>query len=133
MDHVINPYVASGHRMARQMLSPNIVEFMDVVMPHGTAISEESGILIGDILVSERSALGGQTLAAAEIRKTTGASVLAVRRQTGKIAVNPNLDQVLEAGDKLIALGTYDQLDLLATAADDQRRIYTRDHPHLSG
>ena len=33
VDHVINPYVASGHRMARQMLSPNIVEFMDVVMP----------------------------------------------------------------------------------------------------
>jgi len=133
VDHVINPYVASGHRMARQMLSPNIVEFMDVVMPHETAISEEPGILIGDILVSERSALGGQTLAAAEIRKTTGASVLAVRRQTGKIAVNPNLDHVLESGDKLIALGTYDQLDLLATAADDQRRIYTRDHPRLSG
>ena len=132
VDHVINPYVASGHRMARQMLSPNIVEFMDVVMPQDTVSSEEPGILIGDILVSDRSTLGGQTLAAAEIRKTTGASILAVRRQTGKITVNPNLDLVLEAGDKLIALGTYDQLDRLAAAAEDQRRIYTRAHPNLS-
>ena len=132
VDHIINPYVASGHRMARQMLSPNIVEFMDVVMPQDTVNSEEPGILIGDILVSERSPLVGQTLAAAEIRRTTGASILAVRRQTGQIAVNPHLDFTLEADDKLIALGTYDQLDLLATTSDDQRRIYTRVHPSLS-
>ena len=132
VDHIINPYVTSGHRMARQMLSPNIIEFMDVVMPQDTVNSEEPSILIGDIVVSERSTLVGQTLAAAEIRKTTGASILAVRRQTGRIAVNPNLNLILEAGDKLITLGTYDQLDLLATAADDQRRIYTRDNSNLS-
>ena len=117
VDHVINPYVTSGRRMARQLIHPNILEFMDVVMHRG-----EVDILIEDIGLSERSSLRDQTIAATEIRRRIGANILAVRRHDGEIFMNPAVDFALRAGDTLIALGTPDQLDLLATEADDQRR-----------
>ena len=58
VNHVINPYVTSGRRMARQLIHPNILEFMDVVMHRG-----EIDILIEDIGISERSSLRDQTIA----------------------------------------------------------------------
>ena len=123
-DHVINPYVTSGHRMARQLLHPNIVEFMDVVMHRGKV-----NILIEDIRVSDESTLRDQTVAGTEIRRKIGANILAVRRFENEIFMNPGVDFRLQAGDTLIALGTLDQLDLLASMADDQRRAPTRKNP----
>ena len=120
-NHVINPYVTSGYRMARQLLHPNIVEFMDVVMPHGAV-----HMLIEDIRVSDQSELQEQTLGATEIRRKTGANIMAVRRPGGDISVNPGVDFQLQAGDMLIALGTVEQLDLLASAANDLRRAHRR-------
>ena len=117
VDHVINPYVTSGRRMARQLIHPNILEFMDVVMHRG-----EVDILIEDIGLSERSTLRDQTIEDTEIRKRIGANILAVRRPDGEIFVNPSVEFALRSGDTLIALGTPDQLDMLATEADDQRR-----------
>jgi len=117
VDHVINPYVTSGRRMARQLIHPNILEFMDVVMHRG-----EVDILIEDIGLSERSRLRDQTIEDTEIRKRIGANILAVRRPDGEIFVNPSVEFALRSGDTLIALGTPDQLDMLATEADDQRR-----------
>lgn len=122
-DHVINPYVTSGRRMARQLIHPNILEFMDVVMHRG-----EVDILIEDIAVSERSSLRDQTIAATEIRKRIGSNILAVRRSDGEIFMNP-VEFSLRAGDTLIALGTPEQLDVLATEADDRRRAETRAKP----
>ena len=120
-DHVINPYVTSGRRMARQLIHPNILEFMDVVMHSG-----EVDILIEDIGVSERSQLRDMTIAGTEIRKRIGANILAVRRPDGETFVNPTVDFALRAGDTLIALGTPNQLDLLASEADDQRRAHAK-------
>lgn len=116
VDHVINPYVTSGRRMARQLIHPNILEFMDVVMHRG-----ELDILIEDIGLSERSALRDQTIADTEIRRRIGANILAVRRSDGETFVNPSVEFALRSGDTLIALGTPEQLDLLATEAEDQQ------------
>ena len=116
VDHVINPYVTSGRRMARQLIHPNILEFMEVVMHRG-----EVDILIEDIIVSERSTLRDQTIAATEIRKRVGANILAVRRPDGEIFVNPDVEFALRAGDTMIALGTPEQLDLLATEAEESQ------------
>ncbi len=116
VDHVINPYVTSGRRMARQMIHPNILEFMDVVMHR-----DEVDILIEDIGVSELSSLRDRTIADTEVRKRIGANILAVRRPDGETFVNPGVEFSLRAGDTLIALGTPEQLDLLATEAEDRK------------
>lgn len=116
VNHVINPYVTSGRRMARQLIHPNILEFMDVVFHRG-----EVDILIEDIGVGERSSLRDQTIADTEVRRRLGANILAVRRPDGETFVNPGVEFALRAGDTLIALGTPEQLDLLATEAEDRR------------
>lgn len=117
VNHVINPYVTSGRRMARQLIHPNILEFMDVVMHRG-----EIDILIEDIGISERSSLRDQTIADTEVRRRLGANILAVRRPDGETFVNPGVEFALRAGDTIIALGTPDQLDKLATEAEDRRK-----------
>ncbi len=116
VNHVINPYVTSGRRMARQLIHPNILEFMDVVMHRG-----EVDILIEDIGISERSTLRDQTIADTEVRRRLGANILAVRRPDGETFVNPGVEFALRAGDTIIALGTPDQLDRLATEAEDRK------------
>ena len=116
VNHVINPYVTSGRRMARQLIHPNILEFMDVVMHRG-----EIDILIEDIGISERSTLRDQTIADTEVRRRLGANILAVRRPDGETFVNPGVEFALRAGDTIIALGTPDQLDKLATEAEDRK------------
>ena len=116
VNHVINPYVTSGRRMARQLIHPNILEFMDVVMHRG-----EVDILIEDIGISERSPLRDQTIADTEVRRRLGANILAVRRPDGETFVNPGVEFALRAGDTIIALGTPDQLDRLATEAEDRK------------
>ena len=116
VNHVINPYVTSGRRMARQLIHPNILEFMDVVMHR-----DEVDILIEDIGVSELSSLRDRTIADTEVRKRIGANILAVRRPDGETFVNPGVEFSLRAGDTLIALGTPEQLDLLATEAEDRK------------
>lgn len=111
-DHVINPYTTSGHRMARQLIHPSIIKFMDVVMRLGKV-----DIVIEDIHLSDGSVLGNQTIADTEIRKKIGATILAVRRPGGQVFLNPDGNFSLQAGDTLIALGTIEQLSQLAVAA----------------
>lgn len=119
--HVINPYVTSGRRMARQLIHPNILEFMDVVMHRG-----EVNILIEYIRLGERSQLRDKNIPATEIRRRIGANILAVRRPDGETIVNPGVELSLRAADTMIALGTPEQLDLLASEADDNRHSQTR-------
>ncbi len=116
-DHVINPYSISGHRMARQLVHPNVVEFMDVVMRRG-----QVEMRIGEILINLESDMQEKTIAENDVRRRTGANVLAVRRPGGQTYTNLNGDFSFAGGDTLIALGTPAQLDALAELADDRER-----------
>ena len=117
-DHVINPYSISGHRMARQLMHPNVVEFMDVVMRRG-----QVELLIEEIRVNDASAVTNRTIAECDIRQRTGANILAVRRPGGKTFTSLGGDFVLTAGDVMITLGMPEQLDALAALADDRREV----------
>ena len=54
----------------------------------------------------------GRTLEALALRQATGATVLAIMRD-GNPVVNPPGDMALAAGDRLLALGTRAQLELV--------------------
>jgi TrkA domain protein len=62
--------------------------------------------------VSALSRIVGRTLGEIDIRQATGATVLAILRE-GTPLVNPGSDLVLASGDRLLALGTGDQLERL--------------------
>jgi len=111
--HVISPYTISGRRIATQLLSPTLTDFLDVVLHSGTL-----ELWLEECSVRAGSVLHGKTVAEVDVRRRTGANVLAVRRHDqGAILTNPPADLRFEPGDVLIALGTREQLRALDTAA----------------
>ncbi|MET0663982.1 MAG: potassium channel protein [Acidimicrobiales bacterium] len=111
-DRVVNPQQIGGGRIAALALSPNVADFLDVVMHDGSL-----EFRLADIAVPEASSLAGQSLRAAHVRDETGALVLAIRAQDGDFTTNPPPEIVLRQGDVLIAIGTEEQLEDLRRMA----------------
>jgi voltage-gated potassium channel len=99
-DRVISPYKTSGSEMARIALHPQVA----------MAVAA-ADYRMEEIDVSPRCVGAGQT-----IDDVRGASlIVAVRRPDGRLEMQPELDTVLESGDKLLALGTPDAIEALET------------------
>ena len=106
-DRAISPYAIGGHRLAHLILSPAVVDFFETALRRGP-----EALAIEDVALPTTSGAIGRTLEALQVRQTTGASVLAVLRESVPIP-NPPADLTLRAGDRLLALGTGDQLERL--------------------
>ena len=70
------------------------------------------GLSIDWLTVATGSPVAGQSIGDARIRKSTGASVVAIIRGSSTNAA-PGPDDVLEAGDVLVSVGTPDAVDAL--------------------
>jgi K+/H+ antiporter YhaU regulatory subunit KhtT len=64
-----------------------------------------------NITVSHDSVLVGITVG--ETRHRTKAAILTISRKGGQLLVNPSIEETVEAGDRLITLGTKKQLAAL--------------------
>jgi voltage-gated potassium channel len=104
-DRVVSPYTTSGIRMAALALQPAVVDVLDIVGGGTTTTIEE-------LLVP-----GGTdgSLTAAQLRQA-GATLLAVRSSDGTIHVSPPDRYRLQADDVVVAMGTRDQVDALASS-----------------
>ncbi|HZS33483.1 MAG TPA: potassium channel protein [Methylomirabilota bacterium] len=103
-DRAISPYAIGGHRLAHLILHPAVVDFFETALRPG-----REALAIEDVAVPRESAVIGRTLEALAVRQATGASVLAVLREETAIP-NPPADLAVRAGDRLLALGTAEQL-----------------------
>jgi voltage-gated potassium channel len=106
-DRAISPYAIGGHRLAHLILSPAVVDFFETALRRG-----HEALAIEDLALPAASGAVGRTLEALQVRQSTGASVLAVLREGAPIP-NPPPDLTLAGGDRLLALGTGDQLERL--------------------
>jgi voltage-gated potassium channel len=107
--HVISPYTISGQRIAAQLLTPSITDFLDVVMHSG-----DLELWLEECHVQSGSDLHNRTVAEADVRNRSGANVLAVRRgEQGTTLTDLPVDARFIPGDTLIALGTKQQLEAL--------------------
>ncbi|HEX5752712.1 MAG TPA: potassium channel protein [Archangium sp.] len=104
-DRAMSPYAIGGRRLAHLMLSPGAVEFFETAMRRGN-----QALNIGEIVLVSGSRMVGRPLA--ELSQETGATLLAVLRDNTAIAA-PKPDLVLATGDRLLALGTDEQLERL--------------------
>ncbi|NOY45612.1 MAG: potassium transporter KefB [Deltaproteobacteria bacterium] len=96
IERLVTAVRADGYEMLRSLsgLPPSVTD-LKLQLPH---------IEIVALKVAEGSALAGASLAQAELRKTHGVTVLALRRGT-EIEVNPPADMELRPGDVLFVLG----------------------------
>ncbi len=106
-DSVVYPDRDSAHRLARSIANHAAVDFLEV----------SDGFSIAEIGVPD--SVRGKTLAEADLRKTTGVTVLCVRRAASepdrprKVLV-PQANDVLQPDDKLIVFGETRQIDRLS-------------------
>ncbi|CAA9567298.1 Potassium channel protein [uncultured Synechococcales cyanobacterium] len=105
-DAVVSPYITGGRRLAAAALRPQVMDFVDGILSGtGRAFYMEEFLID-----SETFSHIGQTLRDAKLRSRTGALVLAIRRADGNLIGGPTADTHLMEGDKLICMGTPEQL-----------------------
>jgi voltage-gated potassium channel len=107
-DRVVQPYTAAGRVMANLVLKPQVTAFIDVVT---TAAGGD--LRFEEIEVTEASGQAGKTIGEVDIRRETGALVVALRKRDGTFDTTPTPEAKLEAADVLIAAGTDEELRLL--------------------
>lgn len=104
---IVNPYEIGGTRLANVMINPNMIEFMETTFQAG-----EERLSIEKIELPENSKCDDNTLIELDIRKKSGATIVAVIRN-GKSFLNPDANFKVNGGDTFVALGTKKQLDKL--------------------
>jgi voltage-gated potassium channel len=107
-DRVISPHLIGGHRMAMLALRPAVVDFIDTV-----TYRPGRELQLENVDVAGGSPLVGQTMK--HIREQDGITVLAMRKQSGKLLANPPGEEIIMDGDRLIVIGTKQRLAALET------------------
>ena len=103
-NQVVSPYLMGAHRMAAMAVRPVAVDVLDTVLN-----GENIDLVVEELLVPSASRLLGRSLADSGMREA-GANILAIRKRSGQLRINPPDSQVLESDDLLVAIGTRKQL-----------------------
>ncbi|HEU4797973.1 MAG TPA: TrkA C-terminal domain-containing protein, partial [bacterium] len=64
-------------------------------------------------LVVRNVEIVGRSLRWLRVRERTGATVVSIVRATGEEILNPGPDETVHAGDRLLAIGSLDQLQAM--------------------
>jgi voltage-gated potassium channel len=105
---VVTPYAIGGTKVAHAVLRPNVVDFIELA-----TATEHLDLQIEETTIQPLSPLTGRTLRASRLRDDLGLIVVAIKKPQGHMIYTPPGEQVIEAGDTLIALGRRPQLDRL--------------------
>ncbi len=111
VDRVITPTEIGGRRMASLVLHPFVSDYLDLVT-HDADVEYR----LQEMDLPASSPIAGKSIRESAVRDRFGAFILAIRGADGVIDTNPSFDRVLMAGDRLVVLGTNDQLSALAEA-----------------
>jgi voltage-gated potassium channel len=119
-DRVVQPYVAAGRVMANLILKPQVTAFLDVMTTASTP-----NLRFEEIEITQASGQAGKSIRELDIRKETGALIVALRKHDGTFDTTPTPDVVLGEGDVMIAAGTPDELRALEDLFAPNRAIAT--------
>lgn len=97
---VVKPYEFGGLRMAKLLLRPGVIDFMDIATS-----DKHIDLSFEEVSISENSTLVGKTLMELPLRKEFNIIIVAIYKSDGKFTYNPKFDTKIEAGDRLIAVG----------------------------
>jgi len=101
-DQVVHPERDMGERIAYNIISNNVLDYLQ--------LSEEHSIV--EIVASER--LDGHSLLELDIRARYGINIVAIKRGND-IIVSPLASEIIRAGDILIVIGADEDIDRFET------------------
>ncbi len=110
-DHVVSPYELVGLRLLQKVLSPTLLEFMDLVIRR-----EHLELIMEEFRVASDSALAGRSIEEARIRSRYGLIIVAIKRPQVPLVFNPGAGEKIGAGDVLVVLGPEDRVKELGQA-----------------
>ena len=113
-DKAMNPYSSVGERMARRALHPVVSDFLEDVLP-----GPGKDRYLEGIEVAEKSIVSGKTITDAQ-KYSRGAVILAIRKRGRRIFPKPSEDTIIGEGDRLIILGTEQQLSRMEHIAESE-------------
>lgn len=110
-DHVVSPYELVGLRLLHKVLSPALVEFMDLVIRR-----ERLQLVMEEIQIASDSVVAGRSVVESRIRSGYGLIIVAIKRSQSPVVFNPDDAVKIGAGDVLVVLGPEDRVRELARA-----------------
>ncbi|MDX1437058.1 MAG: potassium channel protein [Anaerolineales bacterium] len=113
---VISPLILGGRHMANLAMRPSVMEFLELFTVGG-----ELELALEEVKVGDESPLIGLTSSEADIRQRTGATLVSFRRDTEKETRPISGETRFQAGDRLIAVGTIEQLAALDNIAGSEK------------
>ena len=111
-NYVVSPDEIGGKKMANLMLSPHVQFFVDNIID-----TKNMSINMEEVVIREDSELINKKLRNSEIADKAGLIVLAIRRGEDEFIFNPKADEILRLDDKLIVVGSKDQIERLEKMA----------------
>jgi voltage-gated potassium channel len=105
-NRVVSPYHSTGQKMAAMLIKPLVHEYLDS-MAYGTDLE----IRLEELELPEEAEIVGKTIHESAIRKRTGTTILAIKKGDGRILTNPEVSTILDPEDRLILVGTAEQLE----------------------
>ncbi len=103
-DKVIAPHIIGAVRMAQAAIRPVVSDFVELA-----TTGKDLQFLLEEVRIPEESPICGKSILELELRKKTGAIIIAMVKK-GKVIKSPEPTEVLEAGDLLIALGSREDI-----------------------
>jgi voltage-gated potassium channel len=118
--NVIMPDKLGGQSMAKLVAQPDVVEFIELILLQ----SIESVVLEEISCQKLATCFEGKTLLELDIRNTSGANIIGMKRKDKSYLINPVPETPLISTDKLFALGTKTQIrQLINTITTDSSEI----------
>jgi voltage-gated potassium channel len=104
-NRIVSPYQIGGQHMANIVIRPHVTDFFDVVTLSG---GEE--IWVEEQTLAPNCSLIGQSVVESDLRRRTGVTLVAIYRPESGSNIVPDANTRFVAGDKMIVLGTREQL-----------------------
>lgn len=107
-DRVISPYLIAGRRMSSLLLRPLVADYLDIVTH-----AENLEFKLEEVVINKDSSVNGLSIKDSSLRDKVGVLVLAIKKSDGNIVANPPIDTIILEGDRLVIMGTSEQLRML--------------------
>lgn len=99
-NNVIMPDKIGGNRMAKLVVQPDVVEFMEFIF-----LQQKRDIKVDEVSCNH-SVFINKSIRDLDIRNASGANILGIRTSDGNYLINPSADTIIHNDDKLFVLGS---------------------------
>lgn len=103
---VVNPYISGGHRMAELLLSPFVEDTVSLESQNYNSID----LSIEEFSVDHLKSIDGKSIAESRFRQKHGLLIVGIVKNDGESIINPSSDFILASGQKVMVIGTNEDL-----------------------